>query len=616
MHADEPPHRPLRVVLTGATGELGLALGNALVAAGADVLGIDIRPADAARFPVQIQDLRRRPLDAAQLAGRELVVHFAGHARPDTAPAEVVLADNAACDRAVLEVAAGAPAVRTIIAASSCFVFSPIPVAGREPHLPPYLPIDGHVAPAPNTPYGESKVATETLLRELAARDPERAFVALRLPRVVTPRQERHFFRWPLATWGLADGFAFLPASDLGPLVVAIARAGLRGYRSYFPAARENTQFLPARKLVRQRYATVPLRQPLAALESLVDNSEITRDTGWSPRPVANAERALSLLRLALEQRLQRRLPNLGLRVRRLVDGPSRRLRSPPILGTARLVADAGATLGEGPFWHATEGALYWVDIPGQALHRFRPGRGDEVMPLAEWPTAVFAGPGREVLVALRDRLVWVDFDARTMRPHAVGIFEASPNRLNDGKHDPRGRLWIGSMHFKGERRTGALFRVDGGEVTRVLEGVGCSNGLAWSADGATMYYVDSHDRGIDAFDYDLTRGTATRRRRVFSMPRWMAGPDGLCIDAEGCLWVALHGGGAVLRVDPRAGSMLAQVQVPCPLVTSCAFGGPDLSTLYITTAAGDGRPGGGLFAFDTPVKGAPVPGAGASTLP
>ena len=104
MHADEPPHRPLRVVLTGATGELGLALGNALVAAGADVLGIDIRPADAARFPVQIQDLRRRPLDAAQLAGRELVVHFAGHARPGTAPAEVVLADNAACDRAVLEV--------------------------------------------------------------------------------------------------------------------------------------------------------------------------------------------------------------------------------------------------------------------------------------------------------------------------------------------------------------------------------------------------------------------------------------------------------------------------------------------------------------------------------
>lgn len=620
---------PLRFVLTGAAGALGAVLGNALVDAGADVLGIDMRPTREARFPITVRDLREAPLDHEHLAGRDVVIHFACHARFETAPGAIQLADNARIDRSVL-VPAAAAGVRTIIAASTCQAITPGPPTLAPPWQIPYLPVDGHFPLDPFHAYGASKGATEALMRELADQDGRDgrggAYVVLRLPKVVTDAERATLFGRHYSGATGQEGCAFLLADELGPLVLAIARAGLTGYRSYLPAMRENTFFLPPQEVVRRFYPGVPLRRPLAELDSLVDVSELTRDTGWRPQPVFRAPLGpVRRVKLALEARLRRPLPDPRWRVRRLLAQAQRRVLAPPLLGHARLAHDARAELGEGPFWHPDEQALYWVDITGRALHRHRPGKDDQVMALDEWVSAVFAGPGREVLVALRDRLAWVDFDARALRPHAAGSFEAPPNRLNDGKHDPRGRLWVGSMHLGAPgRRTGALFRIDDGGAARVLDDVGCSNGLAWSNDGATMYYVDSHDRAVDAFDYDLERGVASGRRRVFTVPTWLAGPDGLCSDVEGCLWVALHGGGAVVRVDPRDGRMLGQVAVPTARVTSCAFGGPDLTTLYITTARAldararpvDPPAGGGLYAFDSAVRGAPVRGAAAPTLP
>ncbi len=615
-------HTP-KVFITGAAGELGLPLGNMLVAAGWDVSGCDLRPAPGAGFPISLCDLTRCPPEGVDWSGYEAVVHLANHSDDQRATPARLLAENAAMNHNVFAgaIAAG---VRTLVFASTMQVFRG-PFSAELGDVE-YLPLDGRLAfrySATNS-YAESKRNAEDALRTLARQHPERAFVVLRLPRVfLLPRNIPRASAGPRDQPERGEGYSYLLVDELARLVLAILRARLTGFRCYFPAARDNSLGLPATTVIRRHYASVPLRAPLAAIDALVDTSEITRDTGWRPEPAEAADQGwlgtafkssllpsgLMQIRRDLERGIGRRLRHLDHRVTALRHRVRRHLwLQQHTLGSAALVLPAKARLGEGPLWHTRERRLYWVDIDGHTLHRFDPVSGiDEEMRFGEHVSAVFEGPDAQVLVALQVSLAWVDFDARRSSPHVAGPIDGPPNRLNDGKRDAAGRVWIGSMHLTSRRRSGSLFTVhDDGRVERKLEGVGCSNGLAWSRDGRTLYYIDSHDHRIDSFTFDPSSGELGPRRTVLSIPRWLGMPDGMCADADGKLWVALSGGGMVVRVDPAEMRMLGAVQVPASKVTSCTFGGPDLDTLYITTARAGLGPAelaaqphaGGLFVF------------------
>jgi sugar lactone lactonase YvrE len=178
---------------------------------------------------------------------------------------------------------------------------------------------------------------------------------------------------------------------------------------------------------------------------------------------------------------------------------------------------------------------------------------------------------------------------------------------MNDGACDTRGRFWAGTMRLDGQGAEASLHRLDpSGEVTRVLDGVGISNGIAWSSDDTLMYYVDTPTHGVDVFDYDVEAGSVANRRRLIEIDPSDGDPDGLVCDGEGCLWLALWNGSAVRRYAP-SGELIGTVELPVKRVTKCAFGGADLDDLYITTAGG-GDPreplAGALFHAATGVRG------------
>jgi sugar lactone lactonase YvrE len=264
------------------------------------------------------------------------------------------------------------------------------------------------------------------------------------------------------------------------------------------------------------------------------------------------------------------------------------------------LVADvlvaAGCELGEGPVWSVAEQRLYWVDILGARVHSCTANGGDR----RDFGTdrhvgcvALRAGGG--LLLAARDRFEWRDATGQLTR--TVDLPQRDPElRFNDGACDPAGRFLAGTMAYRVRRGAGTVYRLDpAGAVTPLLPGVSISNGLAWSADGRTLYYVDSPLRAddpgtappgaVDAFDYDPDTGALSHRRTAVTIPYREGTPDGLTVDADGCLWVALNRGGAAVRRYAPTGELLATVSVPVPQVTSCAFGGSALDTLYITTA-------------------------------
>jgi sugar lactone lactonase YvrE len=165
---------------------------------------------------------------------------------------------------------------------------------------------------------------------------------------------------------------------------------------------------------------------------------------------------------------------------------------------------------------------------------------------------------------------------------------DADPDvvHLGDGKCDPQGRLWLGTQPNDFTPGHCAFYRADpDGTVTTLLEGVGLSNGLDWSPDGATLYYIDSFTRSVDAFDFDARRGTIGGRRSIVKIGIGKGGFDGMTVDREGCLWVAVFGPGEVHRYSPK-GELLARVQISAPAATSCAFGGADGGDLVITSAS------------------------------
>lgn len=254
---------------------------------------------------------------------------------------------------------------------------------------------------------------------------------------------------------------------------------------------------------------------------------------------------------------------------------------------TADLLLDNRLLLGEGPVWHARTGRLFWVDIKGRAVHSLDPATNRAAsVAVPEDVGTVVPTHGTKLLVALRRRLALLDFATGRLATFPAVPLEPEGNRFNDGKCDAAGRFWVGSMDDAEKEVRGRLYRMDADlHVRPQLDGVFISNGLAWSADARTMYYIDSPTQRVDAFDFDQAAGTLSNRRTLRQFAPGDGFPDGQTIDAEGFLWVGMWDGWAVHRLDPRTGATVDTIKLPVARVTSCAFGGPQLDTLYITTA-------------------------------
>lgn len=279
------------------------------------------------------------------------------------------------------------------------------------------------------------------------------------------------------------------------------------------------------------------------------------------------------------------------------------------------LVLDAGAELGEGPCWDADAHLLIWVDITRAVVHRFDPRTGrDEVFEVGQPVGAAVPTSSRKIALAVSDGFALLDPKAARVERVADVERDIPETTINDGKCDPAGRFWAGTKDVEARRPIGSLYRLDGDlRVTRVVTDVFLSNGLGWSPGGRTMYYVDSLRYAIDAFDFDANDGTVSSRRRLVELPRAWGLPDGLTVDEEGSIWLAFWGGSAVRRISPD-GDVAAAIGFPVSQVTSCAFGGEDLSELYVTSAkaglSDDQRRhephAGGLFRLRPGVRGLP----------
>lgn len=249
-------------------------------------------------------------------------------------------------------------------------------------------------------------------------------------------------------------------------------------------------------------------------------------------------------------------------------------------------VSSLVSKLGEGPLWDPRTRRLYWIDIAGQVLNWLDEEGAGHSKALPGMPGTVVLGPApRGVVLALDSGVVSYHTETGVLTPLA-SFPDGSDLRFNDGKVAPDGSLWVGTMDRDGKSGAGTLYRwPQPSQREEMLAQVSISNGLAWSADGTILYFIDSPLRKVQAFD--IVDGRLSHRRNGVDIPEGWGWPDGMTMDGQGNLWVAHWDGGCVACYDPATGEVLQRIDVPAPLVTSCAFGGPDLTTLYITTAQG-----------------------------
>lgn len=281
---------------------------------------------------------------------------------------------------------------------------------------------------------------------------------------------------------------------------------------------------------------------------------------------------------------------------------------------TFTLHAQTRDRLGESPMWHPGEQALYWVDWYGPTIRRKR--WGSETV--ESWTIAketiigsfVFASAGR-LLIAVDSGLKLFDPATGQVTPFADPNEARPAVAYNDGKLDRQGRFWVGTFDLPETEPRGILYCVEPNGTWSVADsGFAVCNGPAFSADGRTMYFSDSNTRRVLAYDIDA-KSRMPRNRRVFAQFGAEDGvPDGLTVDAEGALWCALYGGGKLIRFAPD-GSVIKAYELPCPIVTAAGFGGPDMTTLFVTTGVSPGNTpdqGGGVFTLETGIKGLAEP--------
>ncbi|OWF49136.1 regucalcin-like [Mizuhopecten yessoensis] len=251
-------------------------------------------------------------------------------------------------------------------------------------------------------------------------------------------------------------------------------------------------------------------------------------------------------------------------------------------------IKNGAQTIGEGPHWDVGTGTLLYVDIMEGDVHRWSPSTGvHEKVHLESPVTLIVPNKNGGYIIAQNRSICHLDWDtAKLTTIHTVE--EGTSNRFNDGKCDRNGRLWAGTMGVElkdsVEIECGTLYSVDSSGVKGHQDKVTISNGIAWSGDNQTMYFIDSPLKQIFAFDYDAETGNISNRRVAVHVAYGC--PDGMTIDTEDKLWVACFSAGRVVRYDPETGKELRVVEIPSKRMTSCCFGGDNLEDLYVTSCA------------------------------
>ena len=280
------------------------------------------------------------------------------------------------------------------------------------------------------------------------------------------------------------------------------------------------------------------------------------------------------------------------------------------------LIFDTQSYLGEGPVWDARTQSLYWVDIFAKKIYA-----GSELFAELDGYVGCAAPRQSGGLIAAfggdGNSFRFASLEAGSAQSALLSALTNEPtrNRFNDGKCDPRGRFLAGTMNMNEQDPTGSLYSLDGKSITKLLSNVTISNGMTWSPDYKTFYYIDTPTREVQAFDYEVETGAIANSRRVVFVPEALGWPDGMTSDMQGHLWIAMWGGAQVTRWNPNTGELLEQIPIPAMNVSSCVFGGKNMNELFLTSA----RKGldeatlkqypltGGVFRLETKVEGMPT---------
>lgn len=283
----------------------------------------------------------------------------------------------------------------------------------------------------------------------------------------------------------------------------------------------------------------------------------------------------------------------------------------------AELTFARPSELGEGSLWDDQRQRLLWVDIIGTQVMLFDPASGDNrSYDVGESVGTVVPTKGDDLLLALRSGFAFLNLQSGNVEHLSDPESDKPGNRFNDGKCDPQGRFWAGTMVEDGQQGNASLYCLGHDlTVTKHLSGITTSNGLVWSGDNRTFYYIDTKTKKIRAYDFEPASGTLSNERTAFEFEASHGSPDGMTIDEHDDLWVAMWGGSKVLRISPSSRRITAEVSVAATQVTSCAFGGPSLDDLFITTARvglsveqlATQPDAGSLFRVQLPVRGRPA---------
>ncbi|WP_336068013.1 SMP-30/gluconolactonase/LRE family protein [Mesoflavibacter sp. CH_XMU1404-2] len=257
---------------------------------------------------------------------------------------------------------------------------------------------------------------------------------------------------------------------------------------------------------------------------------------------------------------------------------------------TATLEYKINSKLGEGALWNYKTQEFYWVDIEGKTLNIYNPKtKTNKVIKTPSRVGTVVPYTKQQAVVALEDGIYKINLENGDLKQISNVESDITENRFNDGKCDPKGNLWVGSMHLKESLPNANLYKVEpNGVTTKMVDSVTISNGIVWSKDTKKMYYIDTPSKSIKSYDYDIETSTISNEKIAVNIPESLGYPDGMTIDENDTLWVGLWNGNAVAQFDPKTGELISKIEVPAHNVTACAFGGENLDILYITTSTND----------------------------
>jgi len=254
----------------------------------------------------------------------------------------------------------------------------------------------------------------------------------------------------------------------------------------------------------------------------------------------------------------------------------------------AEVFIQAGNQLGEGPVWDHSRNELLWVDIEQKKLQFYDFSSGERISFTFDYPigAAVPVENSNKYIIALQNGLALFNRDDESLEYISHCESEIVTNRFNDGKCDPLGRFWIGSMDMQVRPQKGSLYCIDSQFlVSKKLSELTIPNGMAWTEDEKTMYFTDTASRCVKQFDFTTKTGVIAHAKTVITVPQELGSPDGMCIDREGMLWIANWGASCITHWNPKTGEMIERVEVPAVNISSVCFGGENLDTLFITSA-------------------------------